>query len=1460
MRTDRIQEAIGAARHRRRKTLVAWLVAATSVVTFVPATTGAPAAAATVEATYTPVGPGPITNGQVENVAGPNPNEVAGAVTAIVAHPTDANTAWIGTPNGGVWRTNNATATAPTWTPQFDQQPSLSIGALELDPTVASNTVLVAGNARVSSFGRTGGRLLGLYRTVNGGTSWTPIGTANLTGENISGIAPRGATIVVSSSSNTAAFGQSGLGGIFRSTDTGATFTRLSGNAATGLPSGRGAFDLASDPSNNAVLYAGTQAGIFRSTDTGATWTNVTNQITGIDNTNTNNIELAVHNSPGNNVVYAGVINNGQLNGLWRSADQGANWTQMDTPVTNEGGTSVGLQPRQKPGSQGAVHFSIRADRIDPELVYVGGDRQPTGGGGGFPNSIGATDFTGRLFRCDSGNAANAQCTPLTHNGTPNNSAPHADSREMVFDANGDLIEGDDGGLYRRTDPELSTGVWQSMNGNLQITEHHSCAYDGVSDRVVCGNQDTGTVTQNAAGGATYVSTHVADGGFVAISDATAPSVRYTSTNSFSQITRRTCDAANTCANASPSMIVAGSGGQTLFAVEGTNIPLYPVLAINSVDRNRLVVGSASAYESLDGLNNLTNIGAGGMNRAVAYGGRSGGVDDAGVLWYGSGANLLLRGGGTGAASALAAWTFGSPVDVTLDPENWTTAYVTNGISVYRTVDAGQSFEDISGSLTTAAPNAQVWSLVAIPIAGTTEHALLAGTDAGVFVTQTQNLGSWSELGGNLPNTHAYDVTYDAGDDVLLVGTLGRGSWLLSDASEAVPHSNLSITKSDTPDPVKAGEEVFYTVTVTNDGPDDAQDVVVVDDPPDEVEFLEANGDACTFDQIEHQLTCTIAQIASGSSESFVIKTRVRSDAVEEEDDGTLLIENVATVASSSVDTDTSDNTAVARTFVQEASDLEVTKVCEPNAQVRAGDTAVCTIYVDNAGPSSARDVTLRDAHTSDGEFAFGSITATNPHDPAATCAAPVDGVITCDLGDIPAASPTETGRATVVIEISATERMDIDDVADATSPTPDPDPGNNQAQDTLSVQAVSDLRLDKSGPMDATAGTEIEYGISIANDGPSTAEGVVVEDTLSSGVEILSVAASAGASCNAGVPGDASLPTQCSFGTMAPGATGSVTIRARVLPDTRGTIHNDARVSSTTFDDDLADNLDTVATAVNGSADLSITKTDSPDPVVAGTQLTYTIRVTNSGPSTAEDVTITDTLPASTTFSTGVDGNGATVCALVQPGTVVCDLGDLLPGEVVTVYVTIDVSPALPQGSSLHNEATVSSVTADPNGANNAATADTAVDARADVWLDKQATSRSGNPSPIVTYTLVVHNNSGCETDAQSSPSPVCGPGGPSDATGIVVTDRLPLDSKKLVVQYVSPQCTYTKTTHTVVCRADRVPVGASVTFVIEAQVQGSVGTIPNTATLTTTTVDPAESNNTNAATLVMKGGTGKK
>jgi uncharacterized repeat protein (TIGR01451 family) len=320
------------------------------------------------------------------------------------------------------------------------------------------------------------------------------------------------------------------------------------------------------------------------------------------------------------------------------------------------------------------------------------------------------------------------------------------------------------------------------------------------------------------------------------------------------------------------------------------------------------------------------------------------------------------------------------------------------------------------------------------------------------------------------------------------------------------------------------------------------------------------------------------------------------------------------------------------------------------------------------------------------------------------------------------------------------------------------------------------------------------------------------------------------------------------------------MSMSVRILPATRGVIHNDARAVSQTFDGDTSNNLATVATAVEGVADLSITKTDAPDPIVAGEKVTFTITVTNGGPSSADQVKVNDTLQPGLTFVSGVNGNGAGVCALVQSSTVTCDLGTMQPGATEVVYLTAAVASSVPAGTTIDNTATVTSATNDPNATNDSSSTTTDVVTRADLWIDKLATLRSGNPSPVMVYDLVVHNDSGCEGDAQSTTSPNCGAGGPSYARNVVVTDVLPLDPKKFVVQYVSPGCVYDVGTHTVTCSTSAIPAGAVARFVIEAQIAGSVGTISNTAVVSSSTPDPTVANNTNTATFVMKGGTGKK
>ena len=150
------------------------------------------------------------------------------------------------------------------------------------------------------------------------------------------------------------------------------------------------------------------------------------------------------------------------------------------------GGAVFGLYSE----GQAEIDFSIAADPQNPNIVYVGGDAQPafdetnptpprSGCGvrsSSWPNSIGACTYSGRLFRVDASLPPGSQATHITHSHTASGMAPHADSRNMAIDANGDLLEVDDGGIYRRTRPQANDGDWFAMDGDIQVTEFHSIA------------------------------------------------------------------------------------------------------------------------------------------------------------------------------------------------------------------------------------------------------------------------------------------------------------------------------------------------------------------------------------------------------------------------------------------------------------------------------------------------------------------------------------------------------------------------------------------------------------------------------------------------------------------------------------------------------------------------------------------------------------------------------------------------------------------------------------------------------------------------------------------------------------------------------------------------------------------------------------------------------------------------
>lgn len=726
---------------------------------------------------WTAQGPGPTRNGQVENVT-PN-KEVVGAIHTVAAHPTDANILYVGGVNSGIWRTGNATAASPTWTPLTDNFPSLSIGALEFDPNDATNQTLVAGIGRFSSFGRNGGPLTGILRTTDGGDNWAQIRPQILTNQNISGVAARGATLLASATP----------GGLFRSADGGINWVMVSGG--NGLPAG-GAFDLVGAPDNLNRFYVSVQrTGIFRSDNGGANWTNISSgdpTLNGsITNAQNNNAEMAVAS---NGRLYVIVVVSGRAQYIGFSDNPAAaspTWTAMDLPRTLESNGEIeGLHP----GGQGSIHLSIAVDR-DPNIVYVAGDRQDSP----FPNFIGANDFSGRLFRGDTrvpptGAVPSPQWEHLTHlnsiqaiqgGGTAHGSAPHADSRELVIDAKGDLINTNDGGIYRRTSPRDNTGDWFSINGNVQTTEFHDVAYDTISNAIILGGaQDTGSPVQITRGSTTWRSVSTADGGDVAVDNITLASsnqsIRYTSFQNLGGFRRETYDATNTRVGDPffPALMVVGGGAafQPQFVTP---------LELNAVNPTRLVIGGMnSVYESLDKGDTITQINPAPAPalraNAMAYG--SAGNQD--VLYVCSGSAVFLRTTAGAALTQTAALPAGAGtlVDVVFDPDDSRSAYVIDSNQVFRTTDAGATWTDITGNL--AEFGAGDFNTNAF-VAGAPRKLLLVGTDAGVFVSfSSSGFTSWNRLGTGLPNAPVADLVYDVADDVLVAGTLGRGAWTIT--------------------------------------------------------------------------------------------------------------------------------------------------------------------------------------------------------------------------------------------------------------------------------------------------------------------------------------------------------------------------------------------------------------------------------------------------------------------------------------------------------------------------------------------------------------------------------------------------------------------------------------------------------------------------------------------------------
>ncbi len=494
-------------------------------------------------------------------------------------------------------------------------------------------------------------------------------------------------------------------------------------------------------------------------------------------------------------------------------------------------------------------------------------------------------------------------------------------------------------------------------------------------------------------------------------------------------------------------------------------------------------------------------------------------------------------------------------------------------------------------------------------------------------------------------------------------------------------------------------------------------------------------------------------------------------------------------------------------------ADLSVTLTDSPDP-VLAGSNLTYVATLTNGGPTDAQGANISLPLPVGTTF----VSATPSAGGVCNAVSPV----VCTWAGATAPAGVRTATVVVAVPANVADATVLSATATAASTTNDPNSANNTASTTTTVAASADLSITLTDTPDpVTAGTNLSYLATLTNLGPSDAQAATITLPLPAGTSFVSATPSAGGSCNA------ASPVVCSWaGATTTADTRTVTVVAAVSSAQTAALSATATASSSTPDAVAGNNAATAATAVQVQADLSITLADAPDPVTAGTQLTYTAVVSNAGPSDATGVSVSLPLPPGTSFVSGSVTGGGT-CA---GSPVVCSVsGSVAPASSRTVSVVVLVAASVLDGTVLNATATVAATSPDPNAADNSASTTTNVIAVADLTLTFTGSATQAAINVPVTFTATSLNQ------------------GPSDAQDVIVTITLTPDFRYGGHTATGATCTTPQVGNTgaIVCTwAGATAPGATRTLVVTA-FSNTEGQTAVTASTTSSTTDPTPNNN---------------
>ncbi|MBI3711627.1 MAG: PKD domain-containing protein [Burkholderiales bacterium] len=642
------------------------------------------------------------------NMAGWSFGKVSGRNNAITPHPTDDNTVYFGAAAGGVWKTTNG---GTSWTPVFDQVGTLPIGAITLDPSDPNRVWVGTGDKNQGCLGAYLGQ--GVSLSSDGGSTWV-----NKNGSGASAMTLSIVNSVALSTANTSqvlaggfgecdANGSLANGGVFRSADGGASWTRVLNGKVE---------DIAFVPGTNTAFATVQGTGVYKSTNGGATWTNSSTGMT----VASGRVRLAI--APSNNQVMY-VLNGSKL---FKTTNGGTSWTSVNTSACE---------------GQCTYNQALAVHPTDPNKILVGSIRFAVSTNGGTSLSYLTANWgTGQKV--------------------------HQDTHVLVWSKNNGnrFWVGSDGGIWRSDD---GGSTYVNMNANLNVTQFYDVAVDFSSgDRMFGGAQDNSSSgrTTSSVWGLTYAS----GDGFMNAIDPSNPNVVLQTSypNGYPSIVRSTTGGAN---NSFTDLSTTG-------ITSSNNFPWVTPLATAGskvwTASDTVYFGTTSAtsfsWSKLTG-----NLGGPATVLAPKQNGSSY------ILYVGTEAGKVFYSSNAGTANASLTDVTGNlgsgrVSDIAIDPNNNSRVFVTrsffSGSHLYRSTTGGNTWSAVGAGL----PAVPAHTVAIDPL---NTQRIFVGTDIGAYESNDGG-DNFVPFNTGLPlGVIVQDLEISASPHVMVAATYARGAW-----------------------------------------------------------------------------------------------------------------------------------------------------------------------------------------------------------------------------------------------------------------------------------------------------------------------------------------------------------------------------------------------------------------------------------------------------------------------------------------------------------------------------------------------------------------------------------------------------------------------------------------------------------------------------------------------------------